>query len=76
MHPLINDMTTLKDSDLEARINDLTKKYFMTTNVSIKSQIAMALESYRSEHTKRQRELLQTAMENRNKGLDKLINIE
>jgi hypothetical protein len=75
MHPLINDMTTLKDSELESRIYDLTKKYFMTTNVNMRSQISMVLESYTSEQAKRQKELWQTTMENKNKGLDKLINV-
>jgi hypothetical protein len=76
MHPLINDMSTLKDTEIESIIYDLTKKYFITTNLDVKSQLLMILDSYKAEHAKRQHEAWQNLIETRNKGLDKLINIE
>ena len=38
MHPLAGDLESLKDIDLENKINDLTKKYFMTRNPGLQAQ--------------------------------------
>jgi len=75
MHPLAGEISTLKDGELETKISELTKKYFMTSNPGIKSQIAVLLENYRSELTTRRSLEWQKMIENRDKGLDKLINI-
>lgn len=75
MHPLIQNLSSLKDSEIEFKVNDLTKKYFMTSNYEIRSQISVILETYKEElSVRRQRELERMANE-RNKDLDKLINI-
>jgi hypothetical protein len=75
MHPLINDLESLKIGDIESKINDLTKKYFMTSNSGVQSQISSALDTYREELSKRQASEWEKTMESRNKGLDKLINV-
>jgi hypothetical protein len=75
MHPLAGSFDTLKDSELESKISDLTKKYFMTYNTDIKSQIAMLLDSYKEEMSKRRSIALEKLMNSRDKNLDKLINI-
>lgn len=75
MHPLAGDMSSLKDSELETKVSELTKKYFMTSNPGIKSQIATLLENYRNELTTRRSAEWQKMVENRDKGLDKLVNI-
>jgi hypothetical protein len=75
MHPLAGSFDTLKDSELESKISDLTKKYFMTYNTNIKSQIAMLLDSYKEEMSKRRSIALEKLMNSRDKNLDKLINI-
>lgn len=75
MHPLINDLSALKTADIEAKINDLTKKYFMTSNPGVQNQIAAMLDSYKEEIGKRQADEWNKVMESRNKGLDKLINV-
>lgn len=75
MHPLADDMSSLKDGELESKISDLTKKYFMTSNTGIKSQIASLLENYRNELSTRRSAEWKKMTENRDKGLDKLINI-
>lgn len=49
MHPLLGDLSNLKDSEIENKIEDLTKKYWMTYNPDVKMQIAVVLESYREE---------------------------
>jgi len=75
MHPLAGDMSSLKDGELETKVSELTKKYFMTSNPGIKSQIATLLENYRNELTTRRSAEWQKMVENRDKGLDKLVNI-
>jgi len=75
MHPLAGEISTLKDGELETKISELTKKYFMTSNPGIKSQIATLLENYRNELAVRRNSEWQKMVENRDKGLDKLINI-
>jgi hypothetical protein len=75
MHPLADEMSTLKDGELESKISDLTKKYFMTSNTGIKAQIASLLENYRNELSTRRSAEWKKMIENRDKGLDKLINI-
>jgi len=75
MHPLVNDFSHLKDSEVENKIGELTRKYFMTHNVEIRGQIVMVLESYKEEAGNRRRAALEKLMENRNKNLDKLINV-
>jgi hypothetical protein len=75
MHPLVPDLVTLKNADIEAKINDLTKKYFMTSNYGVQNQISSILDVYKEELATRQRTEWQNAVETRNKGLDKLINV-
>jgi hypothetical protein len=75
MHPLAGDISSLKDAEIESKISDLTKKYFMTTNTGIKAQIATLLENYRNELSTRRSAEWQKMIANRDKGLDKLINI-
>lgn len=76
MHPLVDNLEHLKDQEIHAKISDLTKKYFMTYNPAVQSQIANLLEEYKNELAVRNAKVWQKQMENNsNKGLDKLINI-
>ena len=75
MHPLVSELDKMSETELEQKIHDLTKKYYMTTNAELQNQIIMIIDDYKSAITKKQQDALTTAMENRNKGLDKLINI-
>lgn len=76
MHPLVENLEHLKDQDIHAKISDLTKKYFMTYNPEVQSQIANVLEEYKNELAVRNAKVWQKQMENNSgKGLDKLINI-
>jgi len=75
MHPLVSNLDTLKDNELENKINDLTRKYFQTSNPGVQSQISAVLESYKEEMSKRRRIEYEKMMSTRDKGLDKLINI-
>jgi hypothetical protein len=73
MHPLVNDLSSLKDSELDAKISDLTRKYFMTANPGVQAQMVAILDSYKEELAKRQKAALDKVMSN--KGLDKLIKV-
>jgi hypothetical protein len=76
MHPLIANLEELKDSEIDSKINDLTKKYFQTMNPELKQQISMALDSYKNEQSVRRQAEWQKMVDNRDKNLDKLINIQ
>ena len=75
MHPLINNLSEMKDAEIEAKISDLGKKYFMSNNIGLREQIAAVLDTYKEEMANRRRNEWQKMQENREKGLDKLINI-
>jgi hypothetical protein len=75
MHPLIGDLSNLKDGEVDSKINDLTRKYFATNNFEVQQQIAMALDTYKAELAKRQQRAYEKMMNTRNKDLDKLIKV-
>lgn len=76
MHPLIGDLSNLKDSELEAKINELSKKYFATYNVDVREQMVMVLDTYKEELSNRRRAEYEKMMKSRDKNLDKLINVD
>lgn len=75
MHPLVGDLAKLKDSEVESKINELTRRYFSTGNVDLQRQVAMVLDTYREELARRQATAYENMMKGRNKDLDKLINV-
>jgi hypothetical protein len=75
MHPLIDSLENLKDSELDAKINDLTKKYFMTTNFEVQRQIAVVLDTHKEELSKRRAKEWLKMSEKFNKNLDNLIKV-
>lgn len=75
MHPLIEDVALLKDNEIDEKISNLSKKYYLTTNPAVQQQIIVMLEGYREEKEIRQRKLWQEQQENRNKDLDELIKV-
>jgi hypothetical protein len=75
MHPLVENLSHLKDSEVEQKISNLTGKYFAASNPAVRQQIIMILETYKEEQGRRQRAAYEKMMQSRDKGLDKLINI-
>ena len=75
MHPLAEDFSQLKDAEIESKILDLSKKYWATRNPSVQNQISMLLEMYNAEMGIRSAKVWQQQYQNRDKGLDKLINV-
>lgn len=76
MHPLINDLSSLKDGEIENKINELSRKYFSTHNFELQQQITMVLDSYREELARRRQAEFEKLMQTRNKDLDKLIKVD
>jgi acyl-CoA hydrolase len=77
-NPLLDDLTQLKDQDLEAKMTDLNKKYTIalrTGNGSLAMQVAMIIEAVRDETLRRQSEATKKMLAKQNKDLDGLINI-
>ena len=77
LNPFVDDLSDISTSDLSDKINDLSKKYFMTKNPEVQNQIRAVLEMYRSEAVSRQAKetLNQNKSENGENSLDNLINI-
>lgn len=77
-NPLVDNLTTLKDTDLDARMTDLNKKYSIAMrlgNGSVGMQIAVVLEQLRDEVQRRQVESSKKLLQKQNKDLDDLINV-
>ncbi len=75
MHPLLEDLSRLKDQELESKILDLSKKYWVARNPDVQYQITLLLESYQEELRSRRAKAFEQQYQNRDKGLDKLINV-
>ena len=76
MHPLVNNLETFKTVEIEAKLAELSKKYFLTSNSDLQFQIGSVLDCYREELQQRRSDDWKKAQENRDKGLDKLIKID
>jgi hypothetical protein len=74
-HPLAEDFSQLKDIEIENRLQDLTKKYWLTSNPQVKHQISTFLEVYKEELNSRRAKALQQQYQSRDKGLDNLIKV-
>jgi hypothetical protein len=78
-HPLAESPKNLKDSDLESKITELSKKYFIASKMgqgAVASQIVSILEMYREEQIRRQYESTDKLIKKQNKDLDDLINVD
>lgn len=70
------DLREVKDQELENKLHELTKKYWIAArggNGGLAQQILVALESYKDEMRRRQVEQQRSLMEKQNKDLDDLI---
>jgi len=76
IHPLIDNLKDFKEAELESKVSELSKKYYQTNNPDLKHQIAMLLDMYRAELQARRSATWDKLYQNRDKGLDKLINID
>jgi hypothetical protein len=75
INPLVDDMSSLKDSEIESKIQDLSKKYWTTSNPNLRFQIAQFLEIYKEEINTRRAKAWEQQYQKRNKDLDNLIQV-
>lgn len=76
MHPLAEDFSQLKDAEIETRVSELSKKYWQSSNSALQNQISLFLDLYNEELRSRRAKMWQQQYQNRDKGLDKLINVK
>lgn len=77
-NPLLQDLSNLKDSEVDNKVHELTKKYWIAVrsgNGGLGQQILVVLESYKDEMRKRQAASQRALMEKQNKDLDDLIKV-
>ena len=77
MHPLAPDLSELKDAEVEAKLNELTKKYFQAArlgNQDLLTQLSTFVNMYREEMSNRYRNSLKNT--NIDGDLDQLINVD
>jgi len=75
MHPLV-DVSSLTDKELDERIQNLSKKYFMPMSGDLKIQVANLIHLYKNEVNERRNKVYETQIKNnKDKGLDNLVNV-
>lgn len=79
-HPLLDDLTVLKDQDIELRIFDLSKKYAQAARQqagNLTDQLLLTIDAYRDEQQRRLRSRAVVPMKNKDtqQDLSTLINI-
>lgn len=75
INPLLEDLSKLKDTEIENKIQDLSKKYWLVHNSDVKMQIAQLLDIFKEELNVRRAKTWQDQFEKRNKDLDNLIQV-
>jgi len=76
MHPLMENTKSLKDSELETKIQELSRKYFQSArNPALQHQVLVMLESYKEELAVRRSKMWEEISQKRDTDLDNLINV-
>lgn len=78
-NPLLPDLSTLKDEDVDRKITELMQKYFQASRFGqsgVMQQISVILACYKEEQQKRQQAANQKLVQNRNQDLDDFINVD
>lgn len=75
-NPLLQDLSTLKNEDIDNKINELMKKYFIAASSGqgmVCEQISVILDAFKEEQRRRHAEANKKLVE-KNRNLDDLIN--
>jgi len=72
---LVEDFAKLSDADIDQKITELGRKYWMSRNPDLQAQIATILEMYKQEAQSRRAKSYQKNQQNNDSDLDNLINI-
>lgn len=74
-NPLVDSFSELTDTQLDTKIADLQKKYFMTHNNDVRQQIISILNMYKAEQAARIVRAKEKDLARGNSDLDGLINV-
>ena len=75
IHPLAQDLSKLKDLEIEPKIQELGRKYWQSRNPDVQQQISLFLDTYNEELKVRRIKNIEQLAQNRDKDLDKLIKV-
>jgi hypothetical protein len=78
MHPLLPDLTELKDDELHKKIHELTQRLtqaYRFGNYELAGQVHMLLDDYQAESSRRSKKLLDELQAKNNK-FDGIIDIK
>lgn len=78
-NPLLADPSKLKNEDLENKINELMKKYFIAARFgqgAVCEQISVILNTYKDEQLKRYAEANNKLIKTQDKNLEDYINVD
>jgi hypothetical protein len=74
-NPLVHDLSDLSEQELEDKTIELSKKFWQTQNLDVRSQITAILDMYREELKARRAKEKIKSQDNDDNSLDNLINI-
>ncbi len=74
-NPLVHSFDNLSDIELEEKILELNKKFWMTHNPQVKEQITAILDMYKAEMEGRRAKAKKINSQDGDNSLDNLINI-
>jgi hypothetical protein len=78
LHPYVDNLDNLSINELEDKVIELQRKYFLTNNPSVQSQISVIIDIYREQIQTRHRIDAQRQRDNQQDGdnsLDNLIKV-
>lgn len=75
MHPGITDLSKFNDNQLEEKLMQLNRYYFITDNQQTRQQIILIMDTYKIELENRRTAARLRQQEQGDNGLDDLINV-
>ena len=77
MHPGIQDLSQFTDTQLEEKLSQLNRYYFITENPDVRQQMILVMDTYKIELETRRAEAKKRQLEENNddNDLDSLINV-
>lgn len=78
-NPLLPDVSKLKDTELELKIAELGKKYFIAARMGhgmICEQLSSAMDQYKQELQRRHQLTIEKTIKKQDKNFDDLINVD
>jgi hypothetical protein len=75
-NPLLDNFDDLSDSEMEDKLSELSRKYFISHNPQVQQQIAVIMNMFRQElQSRRAKQRIKDQEQNGENGLDNLINV-